>query len=480
MNTVSIKRNYFFNTANQVLTMLVPLITAPYISRVLGADCIGIYSYTNSVVSIFSLFAVLGTTSYAQRVVAQSRDDRKKLSKNFHEIASVCILTTTICTCAWLIYAFFIEPKYKIYYLVLTFHLLSEGLNISWLYFGLEKFSIIVFRSVAVKITSVICLFLFVKSQDDLILYIAIMAVSQFVGNMSIWLSKNKYVDRVPLKELKIASHLKSIIAYFIPMIASSVYMYLDKVMIGLITKSDSENGFYEQSQKIVNLAYSIVASLNIVMSSRMSYLFSKDDKEAIQEKLELSLNFVITLSVPMCFGLIGIAHNFVPWFFGPGYEDVINLLILRSPLVIILGLINYYADQYLLPSGQRVRSTKGVILGATVNFVLNLILINLLQASGAVIATLVGEIVICLCYGYMSKEYVSVKWFIKYLPSRLIGGLIVFLVVFLVGINHSGSIFITVLQVALGGLVYFAYLIIIKDPTFCNFLKSIFKKNKV
>lgn len=228
MKTASIKRNYILNTAYQVLSLLTPLITAPYVSRVLGSEGVGVYSYTNSIMAIFSIFAVLGTTSYGQREIARCRDDKFTLSKTFWEIAALSSITTLITTICWLIFVSFSAEQYRLIYLVLTLQLIGTGMNITWFYAGIEEFSIIVLRSLIVKIVSIVLLFLLVQTKDDLLIYIDILSISGFIGYILMWLPIRKYITRVPLRKMRLRHHFKQTIAYFVPTIAASVYTYLD------------------------------------------------------------------------------------------------------------------------------------------------------------------------------------------------------------------------------------------------------------
>lgn len=474
----SITKNYILNTAYQILTLVTPLITAPYISRVLGADGVGVYSYTSSIVAMFGLFACLGTTTYGQRAMAQIRDNEYERSKTFWEIEILSVITTLVCSIAWIIFLIS-YPEYTLYFLILSFDLFANALDISWLYSGLEQFSYIVFRNVAVKFAGIALIFLLVREKSDLWIYIAILAVTKFLGNASMWVSLKKFVTKVPIKNLNIKPHLKETFVYFIPTAASSIYTYLDKVMIGAFTDSTTENGYYEQANKIVKMAYTVVISLNTVMSSRMSYLFATHDDKEIRQKLEGALAFILDLSIPLTFGIAGISYNFVPWFFGDGYDKVAILMILASPLVIILSMHNFLSAQYLVPSGQRVRSTKGVITGAAVNFVCNLILIPRLQSVGAVIATLIAESSICIVYLYMSKEYVPLRMIGKYVPKQLISATAMLIVVLLVGKGHSGSIAITLIQIVAGAAVYGLGLLLMREKSVTKMFTQIIDRVK-
>lgn len=472
MKKQSIKVNYILNTAYEILTLITPLITAPYISRVLGPDGVGVYSYTVSVVSFFIMFAVLGTTTYGQRAIARCRDDRRKLSKCFWEIEILSIVTTLISIIAWAIFIY-ISNEYRIYFAILSFELIAAIFDIIWFYRGIEYFKVIVIRNASIRILSIICLFVFVTRKEHVWIYILISALGKFFGNLSMWIPLRKYIDRVDIKELSIKPHVKETFAYFIPTAAASIYSYLDKIMIGAFTDTTFENGYYEQTQKIIKIAYTVLVSLNTVMSARMSYLFAKDKKDEIIDKLEKALAFIVVLGIPLVFGVSGIASNFVPWFFGDGYDAVVILLILSSPLIVIMSIHNFLSAQYLIPSGQRVRSTKGVITGAVINLLLNALLIPRYHAVGAVIATLVAETSICVVYFYMSKEYVPVSTLFKFMPKPLASAIVMTAWVCFIGIHQRGSILITIIQVVSGSVIYFGLLVILRDKFTIAILKK-------
>ena len=477
MKQQSIKKNYILNTAYQVLTLIAPLITAPYLSRVFGPEGVGVYSYTNSIATFVALFAVLGTATYGQRQIAQCRNDRYEYSKTFWEIEGLAVLTTMAYIAMWLLFSRTVD-RYNLYFYLLTFQVAGAGLNITWFYAGLENFSLIVLRNAVVKIVTVILLFALVQKKSDLYIYIGLMAVSIFVGNISMWIPLRKFVDGIPFKDLRIHQHFRETIVYFIPTIASSVYTYLDKTMIGIFTEGSAENGFYEQAHRIIIMAYTVVISLNTVMASRISYLFAIKNTEEIKNKLDKALAFILTISIPLTFGIAGISDNFVAWFFGPGFDKVALLLKCNCPLVVILSLHNFLAAQYLIPCGYRARSTKGVLAGSAINFLCNLALIPRFQSVGAVIASLIAESLICAIYSYMSKEYVQIKMYLKYLPLRLVAGIIMFIIIFALGkAQFITGIVLTGLQVLVGVIIYFGVLIIMKDKFIIQCLKSVMKK---
>lgn len=478
MRKQSIKKNYILNTIYQILALLTPLITAPYISKTLGATGVGIYSYTTSVEAFFSLFAILGTSVYGQREIAQCREDKHTLSKTFWEIELLSILCTVVCTGLWLVFIQ-TEKEYSIYFLILTMDLLSAGLDITWFYSGLENFSFIVIRNVIIKIVNIISIFLLVKTKNDVWIYMAILSVGNLLGKLSLWFPIRKLIEKVPLSSLDVRQHIKETLVYFIPTIASSVYTYLDKIMIEKFTGSTVENGYYEQANKIIKMSYSCIISLNTVMSSRMSYLFSIEKTEEIKQKLEKALAFIVTFSIALVLGICSISFNFVPWFFGDEFIKVGFLLILGSPLILILAMHNFLAAQYLIPSGQRVRSTIGVLTGMCVNFLLNLLLIPRFKSAGALIATLASETSICVVYLYMSRKFVPFTMVLCYIPKQLFAGVVMFAVCTTIGWGHSGSVIITIAQIFSGCIVYMAVLFILKEKFILNVTKDIYMRIK-
>ena len=206
--TPSVRKNYIYNLIYQVMTLITPFITTPYISRVLGADGTGIQSYTNSVVQYFAILAALGTASYGQREIARHRDDLKMRSRLFWEIEMLCMATTAACLIIWLFVIGFAK-EYRPYYIVLTMTLTAVAFDISWFFGGLEQYSLIVLRNTAVKLIGIAMLFLFIREKEDLLLYVALTAATGLLGNISMWGYLKGQVERPVLKELCPLRHLK-------------------------------------------------------------------------------------------------------------------------------------------------------------------------------------------------------------------------------------------------------------------------------
>ena len=344
------KKNIILNLVYQILLLFTPLITTPYLSRILEPDGIGTASFTMSVQAYFTMFAVLGTAGYGIRQIAMLRDDRCQRSKMFWEIELLVVFTTTMALSCWGVFIY-ISDDYSIYYAILSLGILAVIFDISWFYSGIEDFKSIVLKNSVVKIVSVILIFAVVKSKEDLWIYILILSLSTLIGNLSLWVNLKQFVDKVSLHELRPWQHFAPAFEYFIPSIAISVYLVLDKVLIGVLTNSAFQNGFYEQAHKIVGVAKALTfSSINSVLGSRISYLFSEKRFDEIKVHIAKSIDLILLIGIGITFGIISVADIFVPLFFGKGYDQVVILLSSLCPIVIFSGISSCVGSQYFTP----------------------------------------------------------------------------------------------------------------------------------
>ncbi len=461
----NVRINYIYRLFYEILLIIVPLITTPYVSRVLGADGVGIYSYTSSIMTYFTMFATLGTGTYGAREIAQHRDDPHDSSKLFYEIELMTVFTSSICIILWIGVIIFSE-EYRYYFMALLPLLFGSLLDISWFYTGLEKIIYIVLGNSVCKIIGIIMLFSLVKVKEDLILYMVIMSLVTMAGHLTMWIFLPRFLVRVPVKELHIWHHLKETFVYFIPTFATSIYTVLDKTLIGLITQNDYQNGYYEQATKVMNVVKTAVfVAVNSVMSSRISYLFSQEKYEEIHRRIARSMDFILLLGFGAVFGILGISNRFVPIFFGDGYEPVILILNLMTPLVLIIGVSNCLGTQYYTPSGQRARSARYVIAGSVGNLIMNLCLIPFLGAVGAVIGSIFAESIIAVLYMINCDRYMTVKQLAAFSWKRLLSGILMLITITLFGyICTASDVVILILQILIGVCIYFVLLILLRD----------------
>ena len=282
MEEKSIKKNYIFNTVYQVITICIPLFTAPYLSRVLGANGIGIQSYTNSIVSYFVLFAILGSSTFGQKKIASVRNNIDELTESFWNIVFFRAFMVLITLIAYFIFILF-NKKYLIIYVVSVLNIINVFFDITWFYQGIEDFPKIVSRNCIVRITQVLFIFTFVKSSTDLFLYIASLCFFTLIANLWTWFYIPKYIKK-PNNKINIFKNLKEMVLLFLPTIATQVYLVLDKSMIGLITNSSYQNGCYEQAEKIVRLSLTVVTSAAAVILPRIANLYNNGNQEKAKE----------------------------------------------------------------------------------------------------------------------------------------------------------------------------------------------------
>lgn len=470
----SITKNYIYNLTYQILVILMPLITTPYLSRILGAENIGIYSYTISITTYFILIGSLGIALYGQREIAYSQDDSKKYSKLFWEIVIVRFITMLISMIIF--YGTFVKSnQYQTYYTILLLELLANCFDISWFFQGLEDFKKTVSRNIVIRVLSAVCIFAFVKTKDDLYIYFWIYVLSALIGNVALWLYLPKCLKKVKIKEINIVKHLKPVIILFIPQVATKVYTVLDKVMIGAIIENKSEVGFYEQSQKIIKMLLAVITSLGTVMLPRIANTFEEGNKEKIKEYIKRSFNFVFLLAFPMIFGIVAVSNSFVPIFFGAGYEKVVILMSIISPIMLAIGLSNVIGTQYLLPTKRQKEYTISVLIGAIVNFIMNMLLIKTYGAIGASIGTVIAETSVTLVQFYFVRKEICLSKLLKLAFKYIVAALTMFMVCLFVGKLINNNLYSIIAQVCVGTLTYVIILLIMKD----KFIYSIMNRIK-
>ncbi|MED4962656.1 flippase [Heyndrickxia coagulans] len=459
---MSIAKNYIYNVIYQIVTLIVPLITVPYISRVLGSNGVGISAYTYSIIQYFVLLGTIGITLYGNRAIAYVRDDKNKLSETFWGIFSLQVITTLI---AFLIFILFLKfsGTYQNIFLLQSFYLFAAMFDVSWLFMGIEDFKKTVTRNLFVKIFGVICVFIFVQTSSDLWKYVLILSLSQFLGNLTLWLYIPKTVNKFKVTWKQIKNHLMPSVSLFIPQIAIQIYVVLNKTMLGYMSNTN-EVGFFDNSDKIVKMVLSVVTAMGIVMLPRVSNTFAKGDMKKVNDYLYRSFDFSSYLSILMMFGLMGIAGAFTPWFFGPGFSKTGLLISIISPIIVLVAWSNVIGQQYMMPVGKVRGFTLSVTAGAIVNFILNLLLIPYFKSTGTAISTVVAEFTVTFVQLFILFGHVQYKKLFFPIWKYVVSGSIMFIIIKYIGIKLGNGIETTVIQVILGMIIYFIILFLLRS----------------
>lgn len=477
----SIKYNYILNTSYQILIMIVPLITTPYISRVLGADGIGIYSYTYSIISYFVLVAVMGTSTFGQRTIAYYQEDKERRSRVFYEIFILRIVSTLICSSIYFCYLFnFVQSNIDIA-VIQSLYLIAVLFDITWFFQGLENFRTIVFRNALVKLINILLVFVLIKTERDVWKYTLLLSLMTLLGNLTLWIYIPKFIQKIPVKTIKPFSNIKEIIALFLPAVAVQIYTVLDKTMLGLSAPSLTENGYYEQTEKIVRLALAIVTSLGTVMIPRIAKVFADKEYSLMKEYLKGSFQFVWLLGIPLFFGIAGTVEIFVPIFFGPGFDKIELLLPAYSLIIIPVSLSNVIGCQFLIPTKQQNIYTVAVVLSAGVNFILNSYLIPRFLSLGAAAASVSAEWFGALfMIVYTTKRgQIDLKNLIVSSWKNWLSATVMFCILLLLQNRLPVNIYALGILILSGILIYIIFLLLLKDEFFIDNVSSLVKKYK-
>ena len=457
----SVKKNYIYNMLYQLLQILLPIITTPYLARKLGAGGNGIYGYTISVVTYFLLFGSLGIGLYGQREIAYHQKDKEKRSAVFFELILLKFIPMLIAASVFFI-VFCIKGDYVLYYRILLIEILANVLDISWFYQGMEEFKKITIRNFIVRIVGLICIFTFIKGPDDISKYIFIHVLCTLLGSVILWLDLRKNVTKP--EKLNVFRHLPMVLALFIPQIAMQIYTVLDKTMIGAILHDMKEVGYYEQSQKIIKILLTVITAVGTVMLPRLASCFAENNMEQIKRYMYKTFNFVFALVFPMMFGIIAIANNFAPLFFGTGYDKVPLIMQILSVIVLFISISNIIGIQFLLSTKRQREFTTSVVVGAIVNFVFNLIFIHYYKSVGAAIATVIAELSVTAVQLYFIRKDFDIIKIIKLSRNYIFASILMFGICYVIDMLVTSRSICLLLQVCGGALSYLIILILLKD----------------
>ena len=476
MEKGNLKSNYIYNTIARVVSLIVPLLTAPYISRTLGVDNVGRYSYTASIVTYFSVLAVYGSSTYGQRQIAYHKNNTSNLNASFSEVFLFRCLSATIAISLYTLYLLSIHSD-KTLAIIYGLNIVDVAIDISWLFNGLEMFKQLMIRNIAVRVISLVSIFVFVKKPSDVWIYVLIICGDNIICNLSMWPFAHRLVRLVLVNPLR---NFKEITSIFLPSIAIQIYAVLDKSMIGWLTKSTSQNGCYEQAEKIARLSLTVVTSLSTVVLPKIANLYFENKTDVAKKYIYKAYRITLLLSIPMTVGLASISSVLVPVFLGKGYEDAIVLLEILASLIVFVSLASITGLSWLIPTGQQNIYTLSVTIAAVCNFVMNNSLIRCFQAEGAAIATVFAEgiaVVIqighCIYHKQLNVRCITHQvW--KYLTAAFIMASFVFAFKKVMPANIVGLL----LLIIVASFVYFVSLYFLKEELLYDYLINL-RKNK-
>lgn len=474
----SIAKNFAYNILLNLSRVVLPLITAPYVSRILEPDGIGINGFANTYVTYFVLVALLGIPTYGIREVAKVSDSKEKMSEFVSQMMTIAIVCTLVVTVIFIVSVFLIPQLAENYAIILVAGtaLYFAPFQIDWFFQGVEKFDFITKRTLAIRIVSIICIFLFIKEKSDLLLYVAIGALGGVVGNIWSYFALRKYGVKVKFSLRNARKHLKPLMILFSSSVAISVYVLLDTVMLGFISNY-SQVGYYTNATFITRTLLMFITSLAAVVIPRLSQYARDKNIAEIETIVRKSFSIISFLAIPMVVGIFCSAADFSTLFFGKEFLGVAWPLAITSLLLIAIGYNNITGVQILIGMGFDKLFLKAVLIGAGLNVVLNLILIPFYGAIGASIASVSAETLI-LFITYLFVRRCTDVHITRILPDILksLVGCIVFLPLY-----YLTSLYLTgwgalCAFILLGALSYFAIEMLMKH-SFMGLTKPIINK---
>lgn len=465
-------KNYLYNVSYQVFVLLVPFITIPYLARVLGPQGVGINSYTNSIIQFFILMGSLGTNLYGNRQVAFVRDNKKKLSETFYEISLVRLITFSI---SFLLFGVFmlLNNEFQVYYLAQAISILAAMADIAWFFMGVENFAVTVLRNIVVKIATLILIFIFVKTSNDLLTYIFIVSLSLIVGNLTLFPDLKRYIYAPDFSNINIVKHIMPSLILFVPQISTQIYVIINKTLLGIIDNVQV-SGFFDQSDKIVKMILAIVTATGTVIMPHVANAFAKGQNEKTKDLLYSSFSFVSLISIPMMFGLAAIASEFVPLFFTSKFNSVIPVMMVESMVIVFIAWNNVIGTQYLFPTNQTKFYTRSVIYGIIVNLIMDVPLIMIFGAIGAAIATVLSEFAVTAYQLWYIRSQINYHRLFEDSLKFFIAGIAMFIVVFFMNIMLKHSWIMIIFEVFVGIFIYIIFLALFKTKMILKIKKLI------
>ena len=453
---MQVVKNFLYNVSYQLLVIILPLITVPYVSNILGAEGIGDYAFTYANMQYFVIFGMVGITLYGNRQIAYVRENKENLKNTFYSIYTLQLITTTISFVLYLIFTLvFNNGDYKWLYIVQGINIIASMADISWLFMGLEQFKKTVVRNTVVKLVSLASIFIFVKSSNDTVIYTLILALSALIGNLTFWFYVAKEIGFKSIKISGLNLHLKASLALFIPQIAIQIYVLLDRTMLGTITDT-IQVGFYENSQKIVKIVLTLVTAIGTVMMPKIANTVASGDMKKVKYYIKNSFFFVSALSIPLMFGLMGVAPELSPWFFGNNFVGIEKLIVISSLIILAISWSNVLGMQLLVPLNKTKEFTISVTSGAIINFILNLVLIKRVGATGACISTIIAEFTVTSVQFYLIKDFIKAKELIKPVLLFIPTATVMYIFVRIVGRSMGAGIVTNIIQGIVGVISYF------------------------
>lgn len=465
--------NLLYQISYELFAMLLPLFTAPFISRMLGADMLGVYSYSRTLAVYFGLFGMLGVKNYGNREISMHRDS-KDLNGWFWSIYWIQFFASLLMLTVYVAYTCFAVRENRVILVAQSILILDSMLDISWFLFGMEQFKKTTTCSMIVKILTTVAVFGLVRKPGDLLIYCLIMSVGTFINQALLWFYARKSIGNPVFDGKRIQGHIKPMLILFIPVVAVSLYTMMDKLMLGTMS-NNGQLGFYEASERIILCASSVITAFGTVMMPRMTKLFSDGDIRESRRYMKLSVEAIMALSFAIALGIASVSRIFAPVFWGEEFAPCAYILSALALSIPFSGFANVIRMQYLIPNGMNAAYIISVIVGAFSNLIVNFLMISRYGALGAAIGTVIAEGVVCIVQCIAVQKRIALRTYLQCTAFLGMAGLVMYAVVHMIDRVAEISAFWLLLEILSGGSVYCILLFLYLRKTKNEILMTVF-----
>ena len=476
----SVKVNYILNLINTGTQMLFPLITFPYVCRVIEADGIGQINFFQSIISYISLFTCLGIPMYAIREIARDRSDVVQMNRTAMEILLLHSMLTLLGYAIVAILCLTV-PQIQVnipLFLILSLTIFFTAIGCEWFYRGIEDFKYITIRGFIIKTVSVVLLFIFVKSKTDLLYYGCYTVFGVLGGNIFNFFRLRKYIHRenIIFSELHIKRHVKPVLKVFSFSVVTSIYLQLNTVLLGFL-KNALAVGYFAAATKVMQMLLMMSSCLGSVMMPRASHLIAENKEDEFNRLIQKSYDFTMAIALPMTIGLIFCAPSLITALCGVKFEHSILPSQIIAPIILMVAISNVFGIQVLFPKGKINIVTLCCGIGAVADLILNLCLIPFFSYIGTSIAYLGAEVATTVSMYFIGRRYIPIIYFKKSHLTYALGCIVMAFALYGLSLLQLPTLIILLLQGCCGVLAYFIILCICKDDMLIQILSKIKKK---
>lgn len=480
MQKTNVKANTVFNTIKSIFGIIYPLITFPYISRVLMAENVGKVNFGSSIVSYFSLIASLGVTTYAVRECSKIRDDKEKLGETASQILSINMVSTLVAYVALAVTLIVAKPleSYRTLICIQSTTILFTTLGADWLNTAMEDFQFIAIRTTGMQIISLILLFVFVRKSEDYIVYALVSVVAASGANIINIFYRRKFCKIKLTLHMNIKEHLPPILLLFTMVFSQIIYTNSDTTMLGII-RGDFEVGLYSTAVKMYQLVNTVIASVAWVVMPQLSAGFAGHDYKIVNRLLKYSLNFIIILGLPCITGVNVISKQIISIIAGEQYLGAATALHILTCTLFFSLIGGWIGNMTMLPAGREKVCLFSCSMSALVNIILNFVLIPYFGVNAAASTTAIAECVGVIVMSRFFDKNIKIDNLTEMMKAPLVGCVGIILVSFFSKVIFTSDLFIALFTISGSIIVYGLALLALKNEFALGFLQPMINKMK-